>query len=77
MTRISTLCAIGAMALGAAVAATPAFAAGPNTEQAYDHDARSTWKQGESTVPASKAAAVLPDGMGVRPTDMAPASGNG
>lgn len=77
MTRISKTWMTGAVALIAALAATPVFAAGPNPDQNYRLEGRATWAQGESTVPASAAAAMLPDGMGSRPADSGSSTTNG
>ncbi len=76
MTRISKTWMTGAVALIAALAASPAFAAGPNPDQNYQLEGRATWAQGESVVPASATAAMIPDGMGSRPADSGTTSGN-
>jgi hypothetical protein len=77
MTKISKTWMTAAVALAAALATAPAFAAGPNPDQNYKLEGRATWAQGESVVPASATAAVIPDGMGSRPADSGVGSTNG
>lgn len=73
MTTISistkrSMLAAGIAALMAAALAAPALAAGPNPAQAVRMAVDTGVIQGQSAVPTAKTEALVPDGMGVRPT---------